>query len=180
MAAGGSLTRGVTHVVCQPDQALKWLSMGVGIVSPAWVLQSLRTGKQQRCLMVSADASRHLPAASTAGGGSSQQPGSSEARSGGGNSGMHASGQQLNGDLLASKEARQQALLQLNGKGAAAAACAGASTPGTAGPSLLGGHRPAATPAELLVGVLWSVLEAPHTARLEARCQPRSGQEGDE
>lgn len=28
MAASGGLARGVTHVVCQPDQALKWLSMG--------------------------------------------------------------------------------------------------------------------------------------------------------
>ncbi len=152
---------------------------GIGIVSPAWVLQSLRTGKQQRCLMVSADASRHLPAASAAAG-SSQQPGSSEAGSGGGSSGTHASGKQLGGNLLASKEARQQALLQLTGKGAAAAACGGGSTPGPSGPSVPGGHRPAATPAELLVGVLWSVLEAPHTARLEAQSQPRPGQGEDE
>ncbi|PRW59970.1 BRCT domain DNA repair [Chlorella sorokiniana] len=182
VAAGGSLARGMTHVVCQPDQALKWLSMGVGIVSPAWVLQSLRTGKQQRCLMVSADASRHLPAASTATDGSTQQAAGSEAGSGGGSSGssMRTAGQQLSGDLLASKEARQQALLQLAGQGAAAAGGTRASTPGAAGPAMPGGHRPAATPAELLVGVLWSVLESPHTARLEARCKARSAQEEEE
>lgn len=144
-------------------------------MSPAWVLQSLRTGKQQRCLMVSADASRHLPAASaTTHGGSSQQPGSSETASG---SGTHGSVQQLSGALLASKEARQQALMELAGQGAAAVACAGASTPGIPGASMPGGHRPAATPAELLVGVLWSVLEPPHMARLEGRCGPHVVQE---
>ena len=146
-------------------------------MSPAWVLQSLRAGKQQRCLMVSADASRHLPAASAAASCSSQQPGGSEAVSGGNSSATHTSLQQLSGALLASKEARQQALMQLAGGGAAAVAAAGASTPDAAGPSMPGGHRPAATPAELLVGVLWSVLDPPHMARLEARCQPRLAQQ---
>lgn len=144
----------------------------MGIVSPAWVLQSLRTGKQQRCLMVSADASRHLPSASSATGISSQPPGSSEAGSGGGSTGAHSSKPQLSSDLLASRAARQQALMQLSGQGAAAPASARASTLGAGGPSVPGGHRPAATPAELLPGVLWSVLELPHAARLEARCQP--------
>ena len=57
------------------------LCPGVGIVSPQWVAQSLRAGKQQRCLTVSADASRHLPAAMAAAG--SDARGGSDAGSGG-------------------------------------------------------------------------------------------------
>ena len=49
VASGGSLARGMTHVVCQPDQALKWLSLG----EQAWWMQpllSFSTSQSIRCL----------------------------------------------------------------------------------------------------------------------------------
>lgn len=149
---------------------------GVGIVSPAWVQQSLRAGKQQRCLTVSADASRHLPAAPVAGISNQQQP-AVEERRGGGTGSTQPSHQQLSGALLASKEARQQAIMELACGGAAAAAGAASGTPDAASARLPGGHPPTGTPAELLVGVLWSVLEPPSAARLEAQRTPHASSE---
>ena len=61
-APGLQLGSGLTHIVCDPGAALRWLHLGVGLVSPSWVLHSLRAGAQQRCVSISADATRHLPA----------------------------------------------------------------------------------------------------------------------
>ena len=132
---------------------------GVGIVSPQWVLQSLRSGRQQRCLTVSADASRHLPAAAAAGASASAGGASSE-----GSPVCEARAdarQQLPVELL-SREGRQQMLSQLAGSGTAS----GAASPGSGAVSA---HQQAPTPAELLGGVLWSVLEPPSAARLEGQ-----------
>ena len=160
--AQGGLARGVTHVVCAPEAALRWLAMGVGIVSPAWVAQSLRAGRQQRCLSVSADASRHLPAAGPT---ASPAPQHSEAGSGG--SATHQ--QALPSELLSSREARRAVLAELAAGGDAGSSAA-AGTPGGAPGAA---HQQAATPAELLTGLLWSVLEPPSAAwRQPARPAP--------
>lgn len=169
-AEGGSLGRGVTHVVCQPEAALQWLSMGVAVVSPQWVLQSLRAGKQQRCLAVSADASRHLPAASVASSGEGAEAG---AAAGSGSIPPRRPTQeqqpQLSSELLQSKEARQRVLSQLAGSGGGEAAAADAAA---------GAHQQAATPAELLAGVVWSVLEPPAAATMEGQRAPPQPEEG--
>lgn len=165
LASGGGLGRGVTHVVCAPDVALRWLSMGVGIVSPAWVLQSLRSGRQQRCLHVSADASRHLPGAGPAASAAAQRPGIEAASGGGGSSSTQQQQQQLPSELMLSKEARQQMLAQLSGSGGDAGAAAG----GVPGGSAHQQHQQAATPAEMLCDVLWSVLDPATTARKEGQ-----------
>lgn len=159
LADGGGLGRGVTHVVCDPSSALRWLSMGVGIVSPAWVAQSLKAGRQQRCLAVSADASRHLPAAASGTGGGQQQ---SQAGSGGSGGSVAGGGgaEQMSSELLQSREARQAMLSQLAAAGGGGGAPAGC-VPG-AGPAAA--HQKTATPAELLTGVHWSVLDAPAAA----------------
>jgi hypothetical protein len=120
----------------------------VGIVSPQWVLHSLRSGRQQRCLTVSADASRHLPAAAAVEGSplAPSQPSVATAQGG------------ISGALLASREARQRVLSQLAAGG----------SPGVAAAAALGPPRqPGATPSLLLSGLLWSVLDPPSAARLE-------------
>ncbi|KAL4458919.1 hypothetical protein ABPG75_013784 [Micractinium tetrahymenae] len=173
VADGGSLSRGVTHVVCQPEAALKWLSMGVGIVSPQWVHQSLRTGRQQRCLTVSADASRHLPAGSIEAAGSQpQQP-----------IGPSSSPQQqqpgLSSELLLSREARQRMLSQLAGGSAGAAGTGGTGdSPGSAAGAAAVVPQ-GTTPAELLSDLVWSVLDPPPAARKEAQRPQRRLTEED-
>ncbi|KAK9840414.1 hypothetical protein WJX74_009524 [Apatococcus lobatus] len=68
---GGSLKRsahlgkGISHVICTPEAASAWLGMGVSIVSPQWVLRSLKGGEPQRCLQISLDTLAHLPAPSS-------------------------------------------------------------------------------------------------------------------
>ncbi|CAL8469093.1 g8634 [Coccomyxa elongata] len=62
-ATGGFLGDSASHVICSPRAAAKWLAMGVHVVSAAWVLQSAKTGTQERCLLLSADALRGLPLA---------------------------------------------------------------------------------------------------------------------
>jgi hypothetical protein len=57
------LGRGVTHAVCRPDASLRWMRLGLNIATPEWVLQSLKAGRLQRCISLSADAARHLPGA---------------------------------------------------------------------------------------------------------------------
>jgi len=154
----------------------------VGIVSPQWVHQSLRTGRQQRCLTVSADTSRHLPATSAAADSSQlRQQASGTARGG---NGSGSSVEQLSPDLLLSREARQKMLSQLAGSndpaGAAAAAAGGHSA---ARPGALAAHQQATTPAELLGDVLWSVLEPPAAAQKEAaeqRQQQQHQEQGDQ
>ncbi|PSC76077.1 hypothetical protein C2E20_0748 [Micractinium conductrix] len=158
VAEEGGLCRGATHVVCQPDAALKWLSMGVGIVSPQWVHRSLRSGRQQRCLAVSADTSRHLPAASAATSPSQQQTGSGSTRSSGDGR------PPLSSELLQSREARLLALSQLAGGTTGAAADAARPAARSGGGAA---HQPATTPSELLGGVAWCVLEPPAAAVLE-------------
>lgn len=73
-APGLQLGSGLTHIVCDPGAALRWLHLGVGLVSPSWVLHSLRAGAQQRCVSISADATRHLPADTGAAAGANQRP----------------------------------------------------------------------------------------------------------
>lgn len=179
LADGGSLCRGVTLVVCQPEAALRWLSMGVGIVSPTWVIHSLRSGRQQRCLSVSADASRHLPSAgpatSAACGRGHTQAGS---QSGSGGSGTQSQQPLLPNELLVSKEARQQMLCQLaggNSGSATAAALCGASGGSGGGAAA---HQQAVTPAELLADVLWSVLDPPAAACAEGQRLQRAADPG--
>lgn len=134
----------------------------MGIVSPLWVYQSLRAGRQQRCLAVSADASRHLPAASGAAASSQLQqceqvwsdaPSSCQTQ--------HS----LSRELLLSREARERMLSQL--AGVAGARLAGGI--GAAAFSAPVAAQQASTPAELLSDVLWSVLEAPQSACKESQ-----------
>lgn len=171
LADGGGLGRGVTHVVCDPSSALRWLSMGVGIVSPSWVAQSLRAGRQQRCLAVSADASRHLPAAGAA----ASAAGGAQQQSQGG--GVAGGAEGLSGELLQSREARQAMLSQLTAGGgsggAPAAGATGALLPAAA-------HQQAATPAELLTGIHWSVLDLPAAAARAHAAQPAAAAAADE
>lgn len=154
---------------------------GVGIVSPRWVLQSLRSGKQQRCLTVSADASRHLPSAAAASGsilasnsGHAGSQACSHAGSDGAQQQRHQQG--LSSELLSSKAARQHMLGQLAGGSAGGEAAGGGAVFGPSGAAANGvpsaAHQLAATPAELLTGVLWSVLDPPAAARLERRQRP--------
>lgn len=162
-----NLTPHVAHLQHLTGASLACPSLshaGVGIVSPQWVLQSLRTGRQQRCLTVSADASRHLPSmaasgatpeASTRGGGPQQASNS-----------LLQQQEAASAEIPLSKEARQQMLSRLAGGGAATDA---GSLPGAAVAAAGAGacHQLSATPAELLPDVAWSVLEPPTAARKE-------------
>jgi hypothetical protein len=142
----------------------------VGIVSPQWVLQSLRSGRLQRCLTVSAYASRHLPAAAAAAAAASASGASSE-----GSPACEAGAgarQQLPAELL-SREGRQQMLSQLAGSNTAS----GAASPGS---GAMAAHQQAPTPAELLSNVLWSVLEPPSKARLEGQRRQQGPLPADE
>lgn len=138
-------------------------------MSPQWVHQSLRTGRQQRCLTVSADASRHLPAASGAAASCQLQQQQGE-RSGAASSCLQR--QSLSSELLHSREAREQMLSQLAGSAAGAGAAQG--SPASAAAAVAAGPQ-ASTPAELLPGVLWSVLDPPHLARQEEAQHPHRG-----
>ncbi|GAB4823283.1 hypothetical protein N2152v2_010329 [Parachlorella kessleri] len=158
VVVGARLGQGATHVVCQPEAALRWLSLSLGIISPQWVVRSLKSGRQQRCLMVSADATRHLPAGPEQGCNQLKAPlrGTDSSRGS-----MSPLGQ------LQSKEARAAMLQQLaghsNGPSPATGATLGAGNPGA----------PLCTPASMLVGFAWSVVDPPAEARPDSTVIPR-------
>ena len=112
-------------------------------MSPDWVYSSLREGRQQRCLVVSADTSRHLPS-STGAGGAATARGSAPSAAGAGT------------PVPSSRQARAELLSQLEAEAGPAAA-------GHARPLL----RQGSMPAVLLAGVAWSVTDPPQAARLD-------------
>lgn len=111
-------------------------------MSPDWVYSSLREGRQQRCLVVSADTSRHLP--SIGAGGAAAAQGGAPSASGAGTS------------VPSSRQARAELLSQLEAE-------AGPDAAGHARPLL----RQGSMPAVLLAGVAWSVTDPPQAARLD-------------
>ncbi|KAL0037338.1 hypothetical protein WJX79_002876 [Trebouxia sp. C0005] len=141
VVGGAYLGSGATHVVCHPQAAVKWLAMGLSIVSPPWLLRSLAQGTPDRCLHMSLDASRHLPPSVQ----SRQAPGSSLAPS--------ANSVAFPQDL-ADRQARQSFVQQLQDQevhhqwGLA--------------------QQALQTPQTLLDEVMWCVTDAPEQARLDA------------
>ena len=111
-------------------------------MSPDWVYCSLREGQQQRCLVVSADTSRHLPSGGAGGAAAAAAQGSAPSTAG--------------TQVPASRQAREELLSQLE-------AGAGPAASGHAQPLL----RQGSMPAVLLPGVAWSVTDPPQAARLD-------------
>ncbi|DBA82718.1 TPA: hypothetical protein ACH3X1_006950 [Trebouxia sp. C0004] len=140
VVGGAYLGSGATHVICHPQAAVKWLAMGLSIVSPAWLLRSLAQGTPDRCLHMSLDASRHLPPSVK----SRQAQGSSLAPS--------ADGVAFPQDL-ADRQARQTFVQQLQDQEVH-------QQWGLAQQAL-------PTPQTMLDEVLWCVTDAPETARLD-------------
>eukprot|EP00887_Chlorella_sp_A99_P006628 scaffold3.g6628.t1 len=122
---------------------------GLGIVSPQWVLRSLKEGRQQRCLTLSADASRHLPEAAMGAAGAGGAAGAAPAGPPPGEAGSSGPAL-LDSELLASRDARQRVLSELAAEGSCEA----------------GGQQHRSTPAALLEGLEWSVTDPPSAARL--------------
>jgi len=66
-APGAYLGSGATHVVCPPQGAAGWMSCGLHVVSPDWVIRSAASGRTQRCVQMSVDVQRLLPSGAEAG-----------------------------------------------------------------------------------------------------------------
>ncbi|KAL0052588.1 hypothetical protein WJX82_004383 [Trebouxia sp. C0006] len=141
VVGGAYLGSGATHVVCHPQAAVKWLAMGLSIVSPPWLLRSLAQGTPDRCLHMSLDASRHLPPSVQP----RQVPGSSLAPS--------ADGAAFPQDL-ADRQSRQTFVQQLQDQEVH-------QQWGLAQQALQ-------TPQTMLDEVMWCVTDAPEQARLDA------------
>ncbi|BDA45149.1 hypothetical protein COCOBI_06-6290 [Coccomyxa sp. Obi] len=140
-ATGGFLGGSASHVICSPSAASKWLAMGVHVVSAAWVLQSAKSGRQERCLLISADALRGLPLASQ----SAQETQHSS-------SDVSADAAARSASTCATGAHEWQALLDQADQRASAMS-----------------HQ-YQTPAALLEDVVWAVTDPPEKARLDSIC----------
>ena len=125
-------------------------------MSPVWVVRSLKEGKQQRCLMVSADASRALPAAAAVATEESSVTCSSPLLPGA----AAAGAKPLSNELLASRLARERVLSEV---------LAAAASRGSGGEGSFSAAQQQSTPAVLLRGLEWSVMDPPSAAQLDGQ-----------
>eukprot|EP00873_Tetraselmis_striata_P037344 jgi/Tetstr1/457608/TSEL_044175.t1 len=152
-AAAAFLGSGATHVVCPPSGAGNWLSSGLHVVSPAWVLHSVRAGRTQRCVQLSLDVQRALPAGAPGAAEEVLPANGSPARKHGdtaapiGHSAAAGVGRNQLDSLRSSREAREALL-----SGVAAEESA---------PMAGRRRRVMRTPPELLAGLDWAVTDDP-------------------